>query len=170
MSGMKEGRGFRPLADTTSDLLDPVLRKRAGINLSLIQSWEDIVGATIGQSSRPLKIIWPRRLHENDPFQPATLVVACEGFTAMRMQHETGEIINRINGFLGFAAIGRIKIEQKSLNREQKRRLRKPADIPPGQVRKIAGQTSLIEDDGLRAALERLGRNIIADKLKYGRR
>lgn len=169
MTGKKEGRGFRPLADTTSDLLDPVLRKRAGINLSLIQSWEDIVGANVGQSSRPLKIMWPRRLHENDPFQPATLVIACEGFTAMRMQHETGEIINRVNGFLGFAAIGRIKIEQKPLTGKQERRLRKPVDIPPSQARKIEGQTSVIEDDGLRGALERLGRSIAASKLKNKR-
>ncbi|MFK4824153.1 DUF721 domain-containing protein [Paenochrobactrum sp. BZR 588] len=169
MNGMKEGRGFRPLADTATNLLDPVLRKRAGINLSLIQSWEDIVGAGLGQSSRPLRIMWPRRAHENDPFQPATLVVACEGFAAMRMQHETGEVINRVNGFLGFAAIGRIKIEQKPLERKQERRLRKPVDIPPGQARKIEGQTSVIEDDGLRLALERLGRNIAASKLKKNR-
>ncbi|MGU3574713.1 DUF721 domain-containing protein [Brucellaceae bacterium C25G] len=166
MRETREGRGFKPLADTTSDILDPVLRKRAGINLSLIQSWEDIVGASIGQSSRPLKIMWPRRLHENDPFQPATLVVACEGFAAMRMQHETGEIISRVNGFLGFAAIGRIKIEQKPLTAKQERRKRKPVEIPPSQTLKIQGQTSVIDDDGLRQALERLGRNIAASKLK----
>jgi hypothetical protein len=166
MNGRKERLSFKPLADTASDLLDPLLRKRAGINLSLIQSWEDIVGGVIGQTSRPLKIMWPRRLQENDPFQPATLVVACEGFAAMRMQHETGEIISRVNSFLGFAAVGRIKIEQKPLNQKQERRLRKPVDIPPSQVKKIEGQTSVIGDDGLRAALERLGRNIAASKLK----
>lgn len=166
MSRMKEGRGFRPLADTATGLLDPLLRKRAGINLSLIQSWEDVVGAGLGQSSRPLRIMWPRRLHENDPFQPATLVIACEGFAAMRMQHETGEIINRVNGFLGFAAIGRIKIEQKPLSGKRERPLRKRVDLPPSQTRKIAGQTSIIEDDGLRSALERLGRSIAASKLK----
>lgn len=166
MNGTKQGRGFRPLADTAAGYLDPVLRKRAGINLSLIQSWEEIVGSGIGQSSRPLKIIWPRRLHENDPFQPATLVVACEGFAAMRMQHETGEIISRVNGFLGFAAIGRIKIEQKPLTGKQERRSRKLAEIPPSQAKKIHDKTSVIEDDGLRAALERLGRSIAASKLK----
>ncbi len=105
--------GFRPLADMTSRLMDPMLQKRAGINLSLLQSWEDIVGSAIGASSRPLRILWPRRLHEDDPFSPATLIIACEGFAALQIQHETGEIISRVNGFLGFSAIGRIKIEQK---------------------------------------------------------
>ena len=113
MSEPKSKRGFRPLADMTSGLMDPMLQKRAGINLSLLQSWEDIVGPAIGATSRPLRILWPRRLHEDDPFKPATLIIACEGFAALQIQHETGEIISRVNGFLGFSAIGRIRIEQK---------------------------------------------------------
>lgn len=75
-----------------SGLVDPMLQKRAGINLALLQSWEDIVGPAIGATSRPLRIIWPRRLHEDDPFSPATLIIACEGFAALQVQHETGKL------------------------------------------------------------------------------
>ena len=89
---------------------DPVLRKRAGVSIGLVQSWDEIAGAKLARSSRPEKIVWPRRLHEEDPFEPATLVIACEGAAALHLQHETGEIIGRVNAFLGFAAIGRIKI------------------------------------------------------------
>lgn len=165
MKNPKPQRGFRPLADMASGVLDPVLRKRAGINLALIQSWEDVVGPAVGAQSRPLKIIWPRRAHENDPFQPATLVIACEGFAAMRVQHETGEIISRVNAFLGFAAIGRIKIEQKpALNPVLSRNRRLP-DISAAEQERIDAATSTIEDDGLRAALARLGRSVSASKL-----
>ena len=57
-------------------------------------------------------------MQEDDPFQPATLIIACEGFAALHVQHETGEIIGRINSFLGFNAVGRIKIVQKPVHPE----------------------------------------------------
>lgn len=169
MSEPNPKRGFRPLADTTSGLIDPMLRKRAGINLALLQSWEDIVGPLIGSRSRPLKILWPRRLHEDDPFRPATLVIACEGFAALQIQHETGEIIARVNGFLGFAAIGRVRIEQKPPvlpGRPAKKRL---APLGPAEERRVEKATDGIEDDALRAALARLGKNILAQKKTAGK-
>ena len=102
-----------PVSDLASEILDPILRKRAGISIGLVQSWDEIAGPRLATHTRPEKIVWPRRMQEDDPFQPATLIMACEGFAALRVQHETGEIIGRINSFLGFNAIGRIKIVQK---------------------------------------------------------
>src|SRR6187549_2657893 len=110
----KSGRG-NPVAvnDLASEILDPVLRKRAGISIGLVQSWEEIVGPRLAKSSRPEKIQWPRRMADDDPFEPAVLVIACEGGAALHIQHETGEIIGRVNAFLGFSAVGRIRIVQK---------------------------------------------------------
>lgn len=164
MNERKPKRGFRPLADMTSGLMDPMLQKRAGISLSLLQSWEDIVGPAIGSSSRPLRIVWPRRLHQDEPFDPATLIIACEGFAALQIQHETGEIISRVNGFLGFSAIGRIKIEQKPPAIDFRRKPKRLAPLAPSEERRIDKVTDGIEDDALRAALARLGKNILAEK------
>ncbi|MBN9046646.1 MAG: DUF721 domain-containing protein [Rhizobiales bacterium] len=164
MSEPNPRRGFRPLADMASGLVDPMLQKRAGINLALLQGWEDIVGPATGAASRPLRILWPRRLREDDPFTPATLVVACEGFAALRIQHETSEIIARVNGFLGFSAIGRIRIEQKPPVLPQKRRAKRAVPLGPAEERRIEKATGGIEDDALRAALARLGRSILAEK------
>jgi hypothetical protein len=165
MSDNRKQRGFRPLADPASGVLDPVLRKRAGITIELVQAWEEVVGPALGDQSRPLKLLWPRRAHEDDPFQPATLVIACQGFTAMRIQHETGEIISRVNAFLGFAAVGRIKIEQKAITLPApKRRPLPPVDA--ATKGKISRTVEAIEDDSLREALERLGQSIYAEKIK----
>lgn len=160
----QEKSSFKPLADTAGTVLDPVLRKRAGINLSLIQAWEDIVGPQIGMHSRPLRVLWPRRAHEDDPFQPATLVIGCEGMAAMRIQHSTGEIIGRVNSFLGFAAIARIRIEQKVIEASQPRKIRQMMPVGAPAEKKLAAATAEIEDEALRASLMRLGRNILAEK------
>lgn len=165
MSDDRSKKGFRPLADPAAGILDPVLRKRAGITIELVQSWEEVVGPALGEQSRPLKLLWPRRAHEDDPFQPATLIIACQGFTAMRIQHETGEIINRVNAFLGFAAVGRIKIEQKPVALPMPKRRELPK-VDAATAAKISHSVENIEDDSLRDALQRLGQSIHAEKLK----
>jgi hypothetical protein len=165
MNDDRSKKGFRPLADPAAGILDPVLRKRAGITIELVQAWEEVVGSALGEQSRPLKLLWPRRAHEDDPFQPATLVIACQGFTAMRIQHETGEIISRVNSFLGFAAVGRIKIEQKPVAQPvAKRHTLPPLDAETAN--KISRSVEPIEDDSLREALQRLGQSIHAEKIK----
>lgn len=164
MTGKRRDGNAVPVSDLASDIIDPVLRKRAGITIGLVQSWEEIVGERLAASTRPEKIAWPRRLTEDDPFEPAALVIACEGAAALRLQHETGEIIARVNAFLGFAAIGRIRIVQKPVAGPPKRR---PAARPltGAEAARLDAMVGAIEDDGLREALARLGRSVIGEKL-----
>ena len=72
-------RGAQPVSDLVSKLLDPVIERRAGMTTDLIASWEEIVGARHAALSRPEKLNWPRQASDDDPFEPATLVVACDG-------------------------------------------------------------------------------------------
>ena len=164
MAGKRPYGNAVPVSDLASAVLDPVLRKRAGISIGLVQSWEEIAGPRLAGKSRPEKVQWPRRLHEDDPFEPAVLVVACEGTAALYLQHETSEIIGRVNAFLGFNAIGRIRIVQKPVNgssAKQKPRLR---PLSAEERAKLAGTVRQIEDEGLRASLERLGATVIGAK------
>ena len=119
MAGKRPFGNPVPVSDLATAILDPVLRKRAGISIGLVQSWEEIAGPRLAGRSRPEKIQWPRRMHEDDPFEPAVLVIACEGMAALHLQHETGEIIDRVNAFLGFDAIGRIRIVQKPVTTDK---------------------------------------------------
>lgn len=157
-----------PVSDLATQILDPVLRKRAGISIGLVQSWEEIAGPRLAGHSRPEKIQWPRRMHEDDPFEPATLVIACEGMAALHLQHETGEIINRVNAFLGFNAIGRIRIVQKPVLSEKARTKPAPRPLTPVEKAKLSDTVGKIEDEGLRASLERLGATILGERKRQG--
>ena len=152
-----------PVSDLVSGVLDPVLAKRAGISTSLLQAWDEIVGDRLAELSRPEQIKWNRRASEEDPFEPATLTVACEAMAALHIQHETTEIIARINAFLGYSAIGRIKIVQKPVQQEKmsKPELRTVSDE---EKRQIADRVSGIKDDELRKSLERLGKKVAASR------
>jgi len=161
MTGKRRNGNAVPVSDLASGILDPVLRRRAGITIGLVQSWDEIAGARLAATTRPERIAWPRRMHEDDPFEPATLVVACEGMAALHLQHETGEVIARVNAFLGFAAIGRLKIVQKPVAVAAKPRPAPPRPLTSAQSTRLAGLVREIEDDGLREALARLGKSVM---------
>lgn len=161
MAGKRAVRNAVPLGDLAGGILDPVLRRRAGLSLGLVQSWDEIVGQRLAQLTRPERIAWPRRMNEDDPFEPATLVIACEGRAALHLQHETGEVIARVNAFLGFAAIARIKIVQKPVA-VAARPPRRQRPLSEGEDSRLQRMVAEVEDDGLREALARLGRSVIA--------
>jgi hypothetical protein len=150
-----------PVSDLASAILDPVLRKRAGISIGLVQSWEEIAGPRLAARSRPEKIQWPRRMHEDDPFEPAVLIVACEGTAALYLQHETTEVIARVNAFLGFAAIGRIRIVQKQVTGAAEKPRPSLRALSEAEKLRLGATVGKIEDEGLRASLERLGSTIL---------
>lgn len=153
-------RNPRPLSDLLGGVLDPVLRKRAGMTVSLLQSWEAVVGPFAAARSRPEKLAWPRKAGSRDAFGAATLVIACEPSTALELQHETTEIIARVNGFLGANAVGKVKLVQKPVNASATRTRPKPRPLDRAEKEAIARLTAGIEDDALRASLERLGATV----------
>lgn len=164
MAGKRRHGNPVAVSDLTNEILDPVLRKRTGMSVALVQSWEEIAGPLLAESSRPLKIQWPRRASDDDPFEPAVLVVACEGAAALRLQHETGEVISRVNAFLGFAAIGRVRIVQKPVTDSGRRPKPAARALTASETARLAGTVQAIEDDELRASLQRLGATILATR------
>lgn len=164
MAGKRPSGNPVAVSDLATDILDPVLRKRAGISVALVQSWEEIVGARLAAASRPERISWPRRRHEDDPFEPATLSIACEGIAALHLQHQTGEIVARVNAFLGFTAVGRVRIVQKPVAKARQRAAPSLRPLSPPEKARLASTVGQIEDEGLRASLERLGATVLGRK------
>ncbi|MBX3596981.1 MAG: DUF721 domain-containing protein [Rhizobiaceae bacterium] len=159
MAGKRNYGNPVPVADLAGEILDPVLRKRAGLSVALVQSWDEIVGPRIAVSSRPEKIQWGRRRDEDEPFEPAVLVIACEGLAALHIQHEADEIIARVNSFLGYVAIGRLRIVQKPVQQHKPERP-KLRELDTDEQNRLKKIVSGIEDEGLRLALERLGASV----------
>lgn len=164
MAGKFPPRNAVPVSDLVGAVLDPVLRKRAGINVGLVQSWEEIVGPRLALHSRPELIQWPRRASPDEPFDPALLVVACDSWAALHIQHETSEIIARINDFLGFAAIGRIRIVQKPVASLAPTQRKSPRRLDASEASRLERTVAAVEDEGLRQALERLGASVIGSR------
>ena len=146
--------GVRPLADLIGSCVSEAFARQGFSSVELITHWDDIVGPEISAHAQPIKLQWPRQREREEPL-PATLVLRVEGPAAIEIQHLAGVIVERVNRFLGWRAIDRVALRQAPLARRA--RPQPPPRIDAAAARRMAERMTDIADDGLRAALGRLG-------------
>ena len=152
----KPARSFpRSLSELLAPTLSGVLKAQGFASAEILSRWADIVGREIAASSEPLKINWPRPTGRDEQPEPATLVLRVEGPAALEIQHQSAVILERVNRFFGWQAIGRIALRQAPLRRRSPTGRRPAAD--PAAAARVAETLPDIKDEPLREALGRLG-------------
>jgi hypothetical protein len=147
----------KPLSALLGDVFSDAYARQGFATRELVTRWAEIAGPEIATHSEPMKIQWPRPV-EGQPQEPATLVLRVEGPVALEIQHASDVILQRINRFFGWNAVGRLALRQAPLSRKTPRKAARPPD--EAEVAKVAGTLSSIRDDDLRDALARLGASI----------
>jgi hypothetical protein len=143
----------RPLKELLHKTLGDAFAKQGFASTELVTRWPDIVGAEIAAHSQPEKIQWPRAA-DGGPPEPGAMVLRVEGPTAIEIQHLSGVILERVNRFLGWQAVGSLRLKQAPLRRGQSKA--HPTADPEAAARIAAGLPE-IRDEKLRDALARLG-------------
>jgi hypothetical protein len=77
---------------------------------------------------------------------------------ALEIQHTSDVILERVNRFFGWSAVGRLALRQGPLSRRKQRAV--PSAPDANEVKQVAQTLSSIEDEQLREALARLGASI----------
>ena len=147
----------KPLSVLLSDVFYDAYAKQGFAARELVTRWADIAGPEVAAHSEPLKIQWPRPV-QGQPQEPATLVLRVEGPMALEIQHASDVILQRVNRFFGWSAVGRLALRQAPLSRRYRPQPSRAPD--PQSVAKVAETLSSIEDEELRTALARLGASI----------
>jgi hypothetical protein len=147
----------KPLSVLLGDVFSEAYAKQGFAARELVTRWTEIAGSDIAKCSEPLKMQWPRPV-EGQPQEPATLVLRVEGPTALEIQHASDTILERVNRFFGWHAVGRLALRQAPLSRRN--RPAPPRGPDPEAVAKVAESLSAVEDEQLRTALARLGASI----------
>ena len=154
----KPARGFpRPLSELLGATLSDAFRAQGFASAEILARWGNIVGPEIAAHSEPLKINWPRQTN-TETAEPATLVLRVEGPAAIEIQHLSAVILERVNRFFGWQAVGRVVLRQAPLRRREPAKAPAPPD--PEVAARIAETLPEIADDDLRQALARLGASI----------
>ena len=157
-------RGAVRLSEVIGTVIDPVTARRGFAKADLIAVWPALAGPLFADCTAPEKIVWPRDKEQSGP-RPGVLVLRVDGPKAVLVQHELPQIVERINAFLGHAAIRQVRIVQGPVGRQ-----RRPAPSPDtdaeGETGALTTTLATVPDDKLRAALDRLGRAVYRTRLK----
>jgi len=146
---------LRPLAEVLRKTLTDAFAKQGFASVELVTRWPEIVGAEIAAHSQPEKIQWPRTPQARNAPEPGTLLLRVEGPAALEIQHLSGVILERVNQFFGWQAVGNVRLRQAPLSRRAEPRPLPASD--PAAMTRIAATLPEIKDEKLRQALARLG-------------
>ncbi|KFI32804.1 hypothetical protein CG51_19860 [Haematobacter missouriensis] len=156
-------RGFEPAAGLLGERIRQAGEKRGFAVARLLTHWAEIVGPEIAGMARPVKMSYGQQ------GLGATLTLLTTGAKAQMLQMQLPSIITRVNACYGYSAVSRISITQTAptgfadghvaFTTPQSPQKPQPA---PEITRRAAEATGGVQDEGLRAALERLGQNVIA--------
>jgi hypothetical protein len=126
--------------------------------------WSEIVGPDLARRTEPTKMVKSRA------GAAAALELRVEGPSAAIIQHRAGDILDRVNLFLGSGSVDRLRIVQGPLRGAAKRAAAAAASGPRRRLATpldAAAEQSLAEsladfpDGALKAALTRLGREVL---------
>jgi hypothetical protein len=121
----------------------------------LVADWAAIVGETIAERSLPLRLSFT-----GGERREGTLHVRVSGALALELQHLEPQVLERINGYFGYRAVGRLRIHQGPVPMPAAARRPPAAALSAEAEAEIGGLLSAVEDDGLREALRGLGRSL----------
>ncbi|QOL81775.1 DUF721 domain-containing protein [Pseudooceanicola spongiae] len=151
----------------TYGLLESRIRKAGetrGFAISrLLTHWEEIAGADIAAIARPVEVKYPRGN------LGGTLVLLTTGAHAPVLEMQKEILRERVNGVYGYNAIARVRITQTAstgfAEGQVAFEMRKPPAAPvapdPQVVARASAVADGVQDDGLKAALEMLARNVL---------
>ena len=161
-------KGFK----RTSHLLTGQIRKaseaRGFAQSRLLTHWAEVVGEDIAAMARPIEVSFARG------GMGATLTLLTTGAQAPMLDMQKEDLRAKVNAVYGYNAISRIRVTQTAPTGfaggqvEFARPSKTSVPVPPdGRLTKRAAETvATVADDTLRAALERLGTNILTKETK----
>ena len=145
----RAGKALQPLIKK----LDEQFGRGAG---ALEPRWREIVGDRLARVTHPQKLIKGRG------GQPGVLELRVAGAAALLVQHQSEDILSRVNLFLGEGTVGKLRIAQGPVKppAEPATRPRRAAVAPPlpAAVEAELAASVAAAPESLRAALAALGR------------
>lgn len=134
-------------------VMRPLSKKHGGGSsaLALEKIWPEIMGPRWSKISSPVRFLGGK--------EGRTLIISAPGPAASLILAQSGPILNRLNAHLGEGHVRRIKVVQS--------RMTAPASpqpargLPPRQASELQESLSAIENPRLKAALEKMGRQVL---------
>lgn len=150
--GDRSGRS-RTVAELVPEIGRKAFRRFGFVEGAIVARWTEIVGPAFADGVTPDSLRFAQGQRTG-----GTLTLAADGAHALMLQHVAPQVIERVNRFFGYDAVSRIAIRQgaPAAIKRQPAIAHPPAPIPA----ETHDSLKAIRDDGLRASLEELARQV----------
>ncbi|MEL6317105.1 MAG: DciA family protein, partial [Pseudomonadota bacterium] len=161
-------RGFLAAHAAGFENLRQAAAQRGVAEARLFTRWPEIAGPALSACARPLRLRPLGGLSLG-----GALIVAVDGARASEFEHQIPQLIEKVNAFFGYAAVSVVKTTQASDPPPPARRRRRPRPVSPEELpeaerARLTKMTERVSGGDLRAALTRLGANVIDARRRAG--
>ncbi|WP_299683905.1 DciA family protein [uncultured Tateyamaria sp.] len=153
--------GFKRTANLLTGQIRSASAAKGFAQSRLLTQWAEVAGPDVAAISRPVEVSYGRG------GMGATLTLLTTGAQAPMLEMQKEQLRDKVNAVYGYNAIARIRITQTAATgfAEGQVAFDRPApEAPKAPPKPTPAATDLaapVEDGDLRAALERLGTNIL---------
>ncbi|WP_299371613.1 DciA family protein [uncultured Tateyamaria sp.] len=164
-------KGFKRTATLLTGRIRKASESRGFAQSRLLTDWEEVAGPDVAAIARPVEVSYGRG------GMGATLTLLTTGAQAPMLEMQKDQLRSRVNAVYGYNAIARIRITQTAATGfadgqvafEHRPKASGPTPPAPEMHRAAGTVVAPVQDETLRAALERLGAHILT-KEKQGNR
>ena len=152
----------RAVSDILPDIGRAAFRRFGFVQSSIVSRWSEIVGERYAAVSSPESIRFPPGKRSD-----GVLNLIVEGAHAPMMQHVAPVIVERVNRFFGYPAVGRVAFRQGLVQIARAKSRSAPPSLRPIPV-ELGDSLRSVADPELRACLESLARGVAANEAALG--
>jgi hypothetical protein len=150
----------RSLSATLPKVTKAIIDKGGRDYATLIAEWPAIVGPQLAAASQPEKLV--RRRHDDERSTGGVLTIRVSGGAALEIQHREPQIVERINTYLGYRGVVRLRLVQGVLTRRIPASLPPERALSPAESQAIDSAAAKVTDPDLQSRLARFGRTLAA--------
>lgn len=148
-------------AEALGRTLDPVFKKRGFASRDIVANWAAMAPQPYDRVARPDRLHWPRGARGTEG---ATLVLRCAEGHQLALAHEGNRIAAAVNRYFGYVLVGTVRLSAEPFSANASDTAPAAPEPPPEVRARIGALVGDVADDGLRAALTKLGEALAVRK------
>lgn len=155
-SPRRSGR-VKALASAVDGVTRPIFGKRGLADGAIVHHWQTIVGERFAALTAPEKLVFPTGARHGGTLH---LRVAGGGI-ATQLQHLEPLLVERVNSYFGYQAVGRLHFKQGPVTAAGEPPAPEPPPLDAREEASLAACLEVVDDPDLRTVLQSLGRSVI---------
>ena len=159
----KRKMSVKPISDIIHPITNKAFKKKGFLQGEIISKWSQIVGESLAKKTQPKRI---RFASQSSSALTTKLIIQVDIGCAPIIQHQQKEILDKLNTYFGYLAIGKLQIIQAPIMLENQTIKVTKVTLTKKDKESLDNSIKNIQSSELSEALKNLGKQLIHDKKK----